>query len=136
MRYAILMLTTFTFSMSTGLQAVPQQADAEAILVGYVHPVTDTSSTPDPTTLGTTGTFDNGVVVDPFGAHLVTICTSLAKAGRVEPSGLAGPIVRCEMPVTTTELWAFNAKTGAGDRPEARPQADRPATISDECPAK
>jgi hypothetical protein len=130
------MLATLTFSMSTGLQAVPQQADAEAILVGYLHPVGVPSSAPDVTTIGTTGTDDNGVVVDPFGAHLVTICTSLTKAGSVEPSGLAGPIVRCEVPFTTTEQWAFNAKTGSGDHPEARPGADRPTTISDDCPAK
>ena len=130
------MLTALTFSMSTGLQAVPQQADAEAILVGYVHPVGVPSSTPDVTTIGTTGTFDNGVVVDPFGAHLVTICTSLTKAETVDPSGLAGPIVRCEMPVNPPEQWAFNGKTGSGEHTEVAPRTDRPATVSNDRPVK
>jgi hypothetical protein len=130
------MLVTLTFSMSTGLQAVPQQADAEAMLVGYVNPVSMPSSIPDVPTVGTTGPFDNGVVVDPFGAHLITICTSLANADSVDPSGLAGPIVRCEVPVNTPELWAFNAKTGLREPSKVAPRADRPATSPTDRPVK
>jgi len=115
--------------MPTGLQAVPQQADAEAILVGYVNPVGVPSSTPDVSPVVTPGTFDNGVVVDPFRAGLITICRSLAKADSLDPSGLAGPIIRCEMPVNTTEQWAFNAAGFAG-RLEATSRAKR-TTIRD-----
>src|SRR5262249_46372905 len=118
MRHAILMLATLTLSMPTGLQAVPRQADAEASPVGDINPV-GTSSSPDVTTSGTTGILDTGVVVvDPFGAHLVTICTSLQKKDGGDPSGLTGPIVRCEAPGHATEQWAFNGKTGFGNDPD------------------
>jgi hypothetical protein len=132
MRHAILMLTTLTFSLPTGLQAVPRQADAEAV----ANPVSVTSATRDVTPVVTTGTFDTDVVVDPFRAHMVTICTSLAKGVGLDPSGLAGPIVRCEMPVNTTEQWALNAKPGLGDHPEVAPPADRPSSLSNERSAK
>jgi len=39
-----------------------------------------------------------GGAADPFrSGHLVTMCTSVAMEEAIEPSGAAGPIVRCDM---------------------------------------
>jgi hypothetical protein len=134
MRYAIVLLTTFTFCMPTGLRAVPRQADP--ILVGVANPAGVTSSTPDVIPVATTGTFDDGVVVDPFRARLVTICTSRAKGASLDPLSLAGPIVRCEMPDNTPEQWAFNSKAGSDDGFVVATRAEPPATVPSDRPVK
>jgi hypothetical protein len=49
-------------------------------------------------------------------AQLVTMCTSAAMEEPIEPSGAAGPIVRCDLP-HSAESWVFSSTSGVFAKP-------------------